>query len=115
MPDEDLSQLTDPVKLWKHHGKEIKTILGKSNETLMSLTGGLHSKEIIDDETNSQVLEHYHTAEGPEMIYSGILKKLEEENDRDMTDMTDMNTTCRLSPGNEKVHLALYQFFNKSN
>ena len=85
LPDEDLLQLTDPVKLWKHHGKEFKKILQtKNSQTLLSLTGGLHSKDIIDDKTNSQVLEHYHTAEGPEMIYSEILKKLEEENDRDI-------------------------------
>lgn len=75
---DDSSQISDPVEIWEHHGEELKTLLSKSSETLLSLTGGMFSKEIIDEKANTKVVENYHVREGPECLYKEVLKLLKD-------------------------------------
>ena len=81
---DDSSQISDPVEIWEHHGEEFKALLSKSSETLLSLTGGMFSKEIIDEKTNTEVVESYHVSKGPECLYKEVLKLLKDNQEKSL-------------------------------
>ena len=70
----DPLDISDPVKIWERHSKELIEQLGYNNNTLIALTAGLHIEDVIDKETKSAIFSA--SIDGGDILVKSVKEKL---------------------------------------